>query len=117
MELNFSVEVPELREGEYALIRVAGEIDVYTCPLFKQALQEIANCQLIEVDFEKVIFIDSGGFGAFLGLARRHRVLHQHSGEIRLLNPSPQIQKDFRKLKLSSMIKVQGLEDDYLGRS
>lgn len=62
-------------EGDFDVIDVAGEIDVYTAPRLREAIIEIINqgrTHLI-VDVEHVDFLDSTGLGVLVGALKRVR--------------------------------------------
>ncbi len=74
----------ELRHQDtLPVLAVRGEIDVYTAPVFKQAVQSLlaeGHTQLI-IDMTGVNFMDSSGFAALLEATKR---LRPQGGELHL---------------------------------
>lgn len=71
MELALSTRA----EGDFDVIEVAGEIDVYTAPRLREAIVgivESGRTKLI-VDVEKVDFLDSTGLGVLVGALKKVR--------------------------------------------
>lgn len=71
MELALSTRA----EGDFDVIEVAGEIDVYTAPRLREAIVSIVEngrTRLI-VDVEKVDFLDSTGLGVLVGALKKVR--------------------------------------------
>ncbi|GAB7033645.1 hypothetical protein JCM4914_51060 [Streptomyces platensis subsp. malvinus] len=84
------------------VVKVVGEIDVYTAPLLREALVELINdrhYQLL-VDVSEVDFLDSTGTGVLVGALKRTWV---HGGLIGVVNPSPRILKAFRGAGLTKV--------------
>lgn len=61
----------------HPVLKVAGEIDLYTAPEFKSAIISLieSGSKHVIVDLSKVSYMDSGGFGVLLGAVRRVRPL------------------------------------------
>ena len=60
------------REQGYAIVAVAGEVDIATVTRLRERLFELAasGCTLV-VNLDQVSFIDSAGLAALVGAARR----------------------------------------------
>ena len=62
-------------EGEFEIIEVGGEIDVYTAPKLREAIVtavDAGHTHLI-IDVQKVDFLDSTGLGVLVGALKRVR--------------------------------------------
>lgn len=89
----------------YPVLAVAGEIDIYTAPLFKQAVVNLVsegNTDVI-IDLSGVTFMDSSGFGTLLGATKRLRPL---GGGLHLASPNSTIQRMLRLTRLDSIMKI-----------
>jgi anti-sigma B factor antagonist len=93
------------------VLKVAGEIDVYTAPEFKSAINaviESGHKDLI-VDLTDVSYMDSGGFGALLGATKRMR---PRGGGINLVGCSEAIERMLRITRLDTIFGVFCEVDD-----
>ena len=60
------------REQGYAIVAVAGEVDIATVTRLRERLFELAaSGRTLVVDLDQVSFIDSSGLAALAGAARR----------------------------------------------
>jgi anti-anti-sigma factor len=60
------------REQGYAIVAVAGEVDIATVTRLRECLFELAaSGRTLVVDLDQVSFIDSAGLAALVGAARR----------------------------------------------
>jgi anti-sigma B factor antagonist len=69
-----------------AVVRLEGELDVYTAPRLRERLAEVIadGHRHIVIDLADLAFIDSTGIGVLVGALKRAR---QHGGEIGLRSP------------------------------
>lgn len=84
---------------------VSGEIDIYTAPLFKQAVVNLVsdgNRDVI-IDLSKVTFMDSSGFGTLLGATKRLRPM---GGGLHLAAPNSTIQRMLRLTRLDTIMEI-----------
>ncbi|MET7291442.1 anti-sigma factor antagonist [Streptomyces griseoloalbus] len=105
MDLSLSTETM----GDRTIVRVGGEIDVYTAPKLREQLRE----QLVElvndgsfhlvVDMEGVDFLDSTGLGVLVGGLKRVRA---HEGSLRLVCNQERILKIFRITGLTKVFPI-----------
>lgn len=90
------------------VIEVAGEIDLYTAPMFKQALNqtiEDGNKNIL-VNMTGVSYMDSSGFGTLLGVTKRVR---PDGGSVNLIGCNDAIA---RMLKITRLNTIFGLFED-----
>ena len=101
MELDIHTE----RENDICLMRLEGEIDVYTAPNLKEGLVEQieSGCVNILIDLEGVTFIDSSGLGVLVGGLRRAK---ENSGAIRLVCSRDNVLKIFRITGLDKVFPI-----------
>ena len=72
--MNFDINTEQLGEDVY-VISLAGEVDLYTAPEFKQQLLEAIaqGGRQVIVDFTSTTFIDSTTLGVLVGGVKRLR--------------------------------------------
>ena len=101
MELDINSEC----EGDVCVLKLEGEVDVYTAPRLKETLVadlESGHVNII-VDLENVAFIDSSGLGVLVGGLRRAK---ERSGTVRLVCTRENILKIFRITGLDKVFPV-----------
>jgi len=72
--VNFDIKTEQLSDDTY-VISLAGEVDLYTAPEFKQQLLEVIGQggKEVIVDFSGTTFIDSTTLGVLVGGVKRLR--------------------------------------------
>ncbi len=98
--MDLKIEVEE-QDGS-AVIRLQGEVDVYTAPKLKSTLVDLVdkgNFKIV-VNLEKVDFMDSSGLGVLVGGLKRVR---SHEGAIGLVWTQENNLKIFR---ITGLVKV-----------
>ena len=98
--VDLGLEVSE-RDG-WAVVAVAGEVDVATAPRLREQLIELVNNgrHHIVVDLSEVEFLDSTGLGVLVGALKRVRT---NNGELALVCSEPRILKVF---EITGLTKV-----------
>jgi anti-sigma B factor antagonist len=98
MDLQFDTEV----KGQWALLAVSGEVDLYTAPQLRERIVELIDegNHRILVSLEKVGFMDSTGLGVLVSGLKR---VKEHEGEFALVSTPPQI---LRLLKITGLDQV-----------
>ncbi|MET7478172.1 STAS domain-containing protein [Streptomyces sp. NPDC005648] len=88
-----------------AVLRVGGEIDVYTAPKLREAILELvdAGASHIIADLREVEFLDSTGLGALIGAQNR---LRTRDGSFRLVIASDRILRIFRITGLDKVFEI-----------
>ncbi|MER6546034.1 STAS domain-containing protein [Streptomyces sp. NPDC001250] len=84
MAVAFSVTGVE--RGEWAVLRVSGELDLMTSPILRQRVHDVVaegNHSLV-VDLSDVFFCDSSGVGV---LVAARRLIRSCQGRLRLILP------------------------------
>ncbi|WP_244788818.1 anti-sigma factor antagonist BldG [Streptomyces sp. BJ20] len=101
MDLSLSTETV----GDRTIVRVGGEIDVYTAPKLREQLVELVNDGSFHlvVDMEGVDFLDSAGLGVLVGGLKRVRA---HEGSLRLVCNQERILKIFRITGLTKVFPI-----------
>jgi anti-sigma B factor antagonist len=112
MDLDLKVR----KQGDHAVLEVAGEIDVYTAPKLREKLIELVNdgSYHLVVDLEKVDFLDSTGLGVLVGGLKRVR---NHDGSLELVCTQDKILKIFRITGLTKVFPIHDSVDDAIAGS
>ncbi|MEN6371926.1 MAG: STAS domain-containing protein [Armatimonadota bacterium] len=87
---------------EYKVLDVTGEIDVYTAPQFKEAVNQIINSgqKDLIVDMGHVTYMDSSGFGTLLSATKR---LRPEGGTVNLVACNSAIDRMLRITRLNTV--------------
>ena len=92
------------REQGYAIVAVAGEVDIATVTRLRERLFELAaSGRPLVVDLDQVRFIDSAGLAALVGAARRAA---SHGASLQAVCARPQIRQLFRLTGLDSQVPL-----------
>jgi anti-sigma B factor antagonist len=93
--------------GDCAVLRVAGEVDVYTAPMLREQIRELAAKGAVHLitDLSQVDFLDSTGLGALVGGLRR---LREADGSLALVVSTPRILRIFQ---ITGLIKALAVQD------
>lgn len=101
--------------GEYRVIKLKGEVDIYTAPRLKEAMVKAVdeNRYKIVVDLEDVDFLDSTGLGVLVGGLKR---VKPFDGEIGILCTQEKILRVFRITGLTKVFEVYSDESELKGK-
>ena len=102
--MNFDVKTEKLSDGQY-VISLAGEVDLYTAPEFKQQLLEVISQGGTDVivDFSDTTFIDSTTLGVLVGGVKR---LRSNDGQLSLVCNDRNITKIFEITGLNRVFPI-----------
>src|SRR5687767_8573222 len=102
--MNFDVNTEKLSEEQY-VISLAGEVDLYTAPEFKQQLLEVISqgARNVVVDFSDTTFIDSTTLGVLVGGVKR---LRSNDGQLALVCSDRNITKIFEITGLDRVFTI-----------
>jgi anti-sigma B factor antagonist len=92
--------------GDCAVLRVTGEVDVYTAPLLREQMRELPAKGAVHLiaDLSRVDFLDSTGLGALVGGLKR---LREAGGSLALVISTPRILRIFQITGLTKALAVQ----------
>jgi anti-sigma B factor antagonist len=95
------------------ILDVAGEIDVYTAPRFKEAVNGIIGSgqNHLIINMEKVSYMDSSGFGTLLSATKR---LRPEGGTVNLVKCNSPITRMLRITRLNTIFGTYDSEEDAL---
>jgi len=102
--MELGLDVDDARPP-YTVVRVQGEVDVYTAPRLRETLLELVNegKRQIVIDLGGVEFLDSTGLGVLVGGLKRVR---SHEGDLRLVCTQSRILKVFEITGLTTVFSI-----------
>lgn len=107
---NLRLHTHVRHQAPYPVLVVKGEIDVFTAPLFKQAVVDLvaAGNRHLFLDMQGVTFMDSSGFGALLGATKR---LRPEGGSLNLIGCNRTIQRMLHLTRLDTILGVYDTQE------
>jgi anti-sigma B factor antagonist len=108
--MNFDIKTEQLSDDAY-VIALAGEVDLYTAPEFKQQLLEVIaqGATQVIVDFSTTTFIDSTTLGVLVGGVKR---LRANDGQLSLVCSDRNITKIFEITGLDRVFAIHATRDE-----
>jgi anti-sigma B factor antagonist len=108
--MNFDIKTEQLSDDVY-VISLAGEVDLYTAPEFKQQLLEVIGQggKKVIVDFTNTTFIDSTTLGVLVGGVKR---LRSNDGQLSLVCSDRNITKIFEITGLDRVFTIYATRDE-----
>jgi anti-sigma B factor antagonist len=110
--MNFDIKTEHVGDETY-VISLAGEVDLYTAPEFKQQLLEVIGQggKEVIVDFSETTFIDSTTLGVLVGGVKR---LRTNDGQLSLVCSDRNITKIFEITGLDRVFTIYDTRDKAL---
>jgi len=110
--MNLRVETQHPRDG-IAVIKLAGEVDVYTSPRVKQEIVNLLNSDTTRmvVDLTEVEYLDSTGLGVLIGGLKRAR---ERDGDLKLICDNVRILRIFEITGLTKIFDIYRSESEAL---
>jgi anti-sigma B factor antagonist len=107
--MNFDVKTEKLSDEQY-VISLAGEVDLYTAPEFKQQLLDVIDqgAKEVIVDLTSTTFIDSTTLGVLVGGVKR---LRTNEGQLVLVCSDRNITKIFEITGLDRVFTIHETRD------
>ncbi len=108
--MNFDVRTEHVGDDTY-VISLAGEVDLYTAPEFKQQLLEVIGQggKQVVIDFTDTTFIDSTTLGVLVGGVKR---LRTNGGQLSLVCSDRNITKIFEITGLDRVFTIYATRDE-----
>lgn len=100
--------------GDCAVLRIVGEIDIYTAPALRERLVELLVSRVTHVilDTSGVTFLDSSGLGVLVGAQKRMRA---HDGSLALVAAQDRIVQLFRLTGLTRLFPPHATVSEAIG--
>jgi anti-sigma B factor antagonist len=112
--MNFDIKTEPLSDDAY-VIALAGEVDLYTAPEFKQQLLDVIGkgAKHVVVDFSDTTFIDSTTLGVLVGGVKR---LRTNDGQLSLVCSDRNITKIFEITGLDRVFSIYPTRDEAIAQ-
>ena len=113
--MNFDITTEQIG-GDLYVISLAGEVDLYTAPEFKQRLLEVIGQggKDVVVDFSATTFIDSTTLGVLVGGVKR---LRPNGGQLSLVCDDRNITKIFEITGLDKVFPIYSSRDEAMEKA
>lgn len=113
--MEFGIDA-EKRGDKIGIIRLNGEVDVYTSPRVRAAMLEHLEqgCKYLIIDLTQVDYLDSSGLGILVAGLKRSR---ESGGEVFLVSPKPRIQHVLEVTGLQKVFTILDSVDAALARA
>lgn len=108
--MNFKIDTYSL-DGGVPVIKLEGEVDVYTAPQLKQQMISMleAGTRQMVIDLTNVEYFDSTALGVLIGGLKRIR---ERDGNLALICPSPRIRRVFEITGLDKIFDIYSSADE-----
>lgn len=107
-----SLKVSEEKRGEWAVLRVSGEMDLVTSPAVRQHVHDAVaeGRHSLVLDLSEVLFCDSSGVGVLIA---SRRLMRSCAGRLRLILPAQGAEDGSHVNRVLSALGVRRLFDCY----
>jgi anti-sigma B factor antagonist len=112
--VNFEVKTDQVGDATF-VISLAGEVDLYTAPEFKQQLLDVIGkgAKNVVVDFSDTTFIDSTTLGVLVGGIKR---LRGQDGQLSLVCSDRNITKIFEITGLDRVFAIHSTREEAVSK-
>jgi anti-sigma B factor antagonist len=112
---NIRLETSTRQADGFEVLDVTGEIDVYTAPQFKEAVNSIiaAGQKDLIINMARVTYMDSSGFGTLLSATKR---LRPEGGTVNLVACNSAIERMLKITRLNTVFGTFGSVEEALIR-
>lgn len=109
---RLSLSITTEMQGEATVVRVGGDLDVYTAPRLKETLEQVvAGGGLAVLDLSAVQFIDSTALGVLVGALQ---LAQANGGDFRFVVNDPFVLKIFRITGFDGVFSIHPQLEDAL---
>jgi anti-sigma B factor antagonist len=107
-----ALKMTEDAQGEWAVLRVAGEMDLVTSPMLREQVHHAVadGRHSLVLDLSDVLFCDSSGVGVLIAA---RRLLRSCSGRLRVVLPARGAEEGSHVNRVLSALGVRRLFDVY----
>ena len=109
-EFKIKIEKQETKKGIIAIVRICGELDIYTHKLVEEAIQ--AEEMKLVIDFQNITYADSTGLGTLIGVFKKRQNQGAASFDMCFINVGAELKKCFNMTGLTKIFKVFSTLDE-----
>ncbi|WP_252313179.1 STAS domain-containing protein [Sinobaca sp. H24] len=101
-----NLDIKTEHSKEEAILYIEGEVDAYTAPQLKEAIEPLTekDGQLVTVDLTDVSYIDSTGLGIFVGALKSSEA---NNSKLRLVGLNQRVMRLFSITGLDEVIDIE----------
>ena len=113
-ERSITVEVTSRSEGDFTIVAVVGEVDLYSSPKMREAVLSGLSRKRpnVVVDLSGVSYMDSSGIAT---LVEALQVTRKHSGRLVLAGLTERVREVFELTRLHSVFELVPTVEDAIG--
>src|SRR5690625_578185 len=102
--LNLTIDVVE--EGDNVIVRLDGELDVYTAPKLKRKLLPLTEKagNKVEIELQKTSYLDSTGLGVFISA---YKSANQHNSQLKFVHLQSRVLRLFKVTGLHEIMDIE----------
>lgn len=106
--MNMKMEIGQ--NNEEIVVKVYGEIDVYTAPKLRETLFSLTEQRRVDltIDLSGVAYMDSTGLGVFVGTFKQVRA---NEGAFRLIGLSDRLKRLFKITGLAEIMQIASMNE------
>ena len=103
---NPLLDIETIIEGDVAVVRLRGELDVGSAPSLRAAFQQLTgDVRRVDIDATELAFVDSTGLGVLVAL--HNRIAGARDGQgVRILSPHERVLRVLSITSLDSLLQV-----------
>jgi len=107
--LNLSIDVVE--DGDGFVMKLMGEIDVYTAPKLKQEILPLTEKpgNKVKIDLKNTSYLDSTGLGVFISA---YKSSQKNNSQLELIHVRDRVLRLFKVTGLHEIMKIENEKDE-----
>jgi|SRR5690625_2218760 len=106
-----NLEIDVVEEGAYHVVKLNGEIDVYTAPKLKEKIIPLTEKEgnKVKIDLKNTYYLDSTGLGVFISA---YKSTKKNNSELKLIHVRDRVLRLFKVTGLHEIMDLDVEEKD-----
>lgn len=102
--MNLTIDI--IDEGNQYIVKLLGEIDVYTASKLKNKLIPLTEHEgrLVKIDLNDISYLDSTGLGVFINAFKSAK---QHNSKVKIIHVRDRVLRLFKVTGLHEIMDIQ----------